>query len=144
MLQIDSVNVFERSHYLPAFSRLGAYDRDRLDRITTGRRGRMVESWAHQAAFIPRELWPLFEFRREEFRRKGSQWGGWLVENRPLGDWLRAELAANGPDAGERDRARRQRTPRVVVGLVRREAHASSGCSSSARSSASSASGSSG
>ncbi|GGI48645.1 uncharacterized protein YcaQ [Agromyces flavus] len=97
VLQIDSVNVFERSHYLPAFSRLGAYDRDRLDRITTGRRGRMVESWAHQAAFIPRELWPLFEFRREEFRRKGSQWGGWLVENRPLGDWLRAELAANGP-----------------------------------------------
>jgi uncharacterized protein YcaQ len=97
VLQIDSVNVFERSHYLPAFSRLGAYDRGLLDRLTTGRRGRMVESWAHQAAFIPRELWPLFEFRRDEFRRKGSQWGGWLVENRPLGDWLRAELAANGP-----------------------------------------------
>ncbi|MFE5673049.1 winged helix-turn-helix domain-containing protein [Agromyces sp. NPDC056523] len=97
VLQIDSVNVFERSHYLPAFSRLGAYDRGLLDRLTTGRRGRMVESWAHQAAFIPRELWPLFEFRREEYRRKGSEWGGWLVENRPLADWLRAELAANGP-----------------------------------------------
>lgn len=97
VLQIDSVNVFERSHYLPAFSRLGAYDRAILDRLTTGRRGRMVESWAHQAAFIPRELWPLFEFRREEFRRKGSEWGGWLVENRELADWLRTELAANGP-----------------------------------------------
>lgn len=97
VLQIDSVNVFERSHYLPAFSRLGAYDRALLDRLTTGRRGRMVESWAHQAAFIPRELWPLFEFRREEYRRKGSEWGGWLVENRELADWLRTELAANGP-----------------------------------------------
>jgi len=97
VLQIDSVNVFERSHYLPAFSRLGAYDRDLLDRLTTGRRGRMVEAWAHQAAFIPRELWPLFEFRREEHRRVGSDWGGWLLENRPLADWLRSELGANGP-----------------------------------------------
>lgn len=97
LLQIDSVNVFERSHYLPAFSRVGVYDRAALDRITSGRRGRMVEYWAHQAAFIPRELWPLFEFRREEFRRSGSDWGGWVAENRPLADWLRAELAANGP-----------------------------------------------
>lgn len=97
LLQIDSVNVFERSHYLPAFSRVGAYDRGALDRITTGRRGRMVEYWAHQAAYIPRELWPLFEFRREEYRAKGSDWGGWVTENRTLADWLRAELAANGP-----------------------------------------------
>lgn len=98
LLQIDSVNVFERSHYLPAFSRVGAYDRGALDRMAWGRRGRLVEYWAHQAAFIPRELWPLFEFRRDEYRRQGtSEWGGWLSENRGMADWLRAELAANGP-----------------------------------------------
>ncbi len=97
LLQIDSVNVFERSHYLPAFSRVGDYDRSLLDRLTMGRRGRMLEYWAHQAAFVPRELWPLFEFRREEYRQRGSEWGGWLVENRTLADWLRGELEANGP-----------------------------------------------
>ncbi|WP_430645739.1 winged helix-turn-helix domain-containing protein [Agromyces sp. GXS1127] len=98
LLQIDSVNVFERSHYLPAFSRVGRYDRDLLDRMAWGRRGRLVEYWAHQAAFIPRELWPLFEFRRAEYRREGSsEWGGWLSENRELATWLRAELAENGP-----------------------------------------------
>ena len=97
LLQIDSVNVFERSHYLPAFSRVGDYDRGVLDRLTMGRRGRMLEYWAHQASFVPRELWPLFEFRREEYRQAGSEWGGWLVENRALADWLRTELAANGP-----------------------------------------------
>jgi len=97
LLQIDSVNVFERSHYLPAFSRVGDYDRRLLDRLTGGPRGRMLEYWAHQAAFIPRELWPLFEFRREEYRAAGSDWGGWLVENRSLADWLRSELEAHGP-----------------------------------------------
>ncbi|WP_400999637.1 winged helix-turn-helix domain-containing protein [Agromyces sp. GXQ0307] len=98
LLQIDSVNVFERSHYLPAFSRLGRYDRALLDRMAWGRRGRLVEYWAHQAAFIPRDLWPLFEFRRAEYRREGtSEWGGWLSENRELAAWLRSELAENGP-----------------------------------------------
>lgn len=97
LLQIDSVNVFERSHYLPVFSRLGAYDKALLDRVTTGRRGRTLEYWAHEAAFVPRELWPLFEFRREEYRRRGGDWGGWLVENRQLADWLITELATNGP-----------------------------------------------
>ncbi|WP_022890036.1 winged helix-turn-helix domain-containing protein [Agromyces italicus] len=97
LLQIDSVNVFERSHYLPAFSRVGHYDRGGLDRITSGPKGRMVEYWAHQAAYIPRELWPLFAFRRDEYRRSGSDWGGWVAEQRDLAVWLRAELAANGP-----------------------------------------------
>ncbi|MGI9823756.1 winged helix-turn-helix domain-containing protein [Agromyces sp. Marseille-Q5079] len=97
LLQIDSVNVFERSHYLPVFSRLGEYDRALLDRVTTGRRGRTLEYWAHEAAFVPREMWPLFEFRRGEYRARGDAWGGWLTENRQLADWLKAELEANGP-----------------------------------------------
>jgi uncharacterized protein YcaQ len=95
VLQIDSVNVFERSHYLPAFSRLGVYDRGLLDRFSD--RGRLVEYWAHQAAFIPRGLWPLFAFRREEYRRQGSDWGGWVAENRELATWLVGELSAKGP-----------------------------------------------
>ncbi|MBN9182054.1 MAG: winged helix DNA-binding domain-containing protein, partial [Microbacterium sp.] len=52
-LQIDSVNVFARSHYMPLFSRLGAYDTAALDRLLFARRPAYVESWAHVAAFIP-------------------------------------------------------------------------------------------
>ncbi|TFD90406.1 winged helix-turn-helix domain-containing protein [Cryobacterium serini] len=98
LLQIDSVNVFERSHYMPAFSRLGAYDKAQLDRLTTGREARFTEYWAHEASFLPVEVWPLFHWRMQHFRdRSAHNTDDWSHANRPMLDWLLAELAANGP-----------------------------------------------
>jgi len=98
LLQIDSVNVFERSHYMPAFSRLGAYDKVQLDRLTTGREARFTEYWAHEASFLPVEVWPLFHWRMQHFReRSAHNTDDWSHANRPMLAWLLAELAANGP-----------------------------------------------
>ncbi|GAA2089096.1 winged helix-turn-helix domain-containing protein [Pseudolysinimonas kribbensis] len=94
LLQLDSVNVYERSHYQPAFARLGAYDRGLLDRLTFARRSAYTEQWAHEAAIVPIEDWPLFAWRREAFRAKYDEW---FRENAGIVDWLRAELAAQGP-----------------------------------------------
>ena len=103
LLQIDSVNVFERSHYLPAFARLGAYDKALLDRLTFDARGPHTEYWAHEAAFIRKEDWPLFEWRMRFNRARYGAEGGWFDSNRETVDWLRRELAANGPlsDSGK-------------------------------------------
>jgi uncharacterized protein YcaQ len=68
LLQLDSVNVFERSHYLPAFARLGAYDRSQLDKLTFASKGSHVEYWAHEAAMIPVDTWPLMRWRMDRLR----------------------------------------------------------------------------
>lgn len=98
VLQIDSVNVFARSHYMPLFSRLGPYDTAALDRLLFARRAPYVESWAHVAAFIPAEDWNLFRFRMDDNRAKyGTDPDGWFQQNREIVEWVRAELAARGP-----------------------------------------------
>ena len=98
LLQLDSVNVFERSHYLPVFARLGHYDKADLDRLTFGKKSVYTEYWAHEAAIIPVDHWPLFRWRMDARRERWyAQKDSWVRDNAAMLDWLRAELAANGP-----------------------------------------------
>ncbi|QBE47549.1 winged helix-turn-helix domain-containing protein [Leucobacter triazinivorans] len=71
VLQIDSVNVFARSHYLPLFSRHGDYDPIALDRHLW-QSGEFTEYWAHEAAFVPVNDRALFGWRMEEYRERSA------------------------------------------------------------------------
>jgi uncharacterized protein YcaQ len=78
VLQVDSVNVLQRAHYMPLYSRMGPYDVDLLRRATTstGRRERaVVEYWAHVQALMPVDLWPLMRHRMEHYRAERGKWG---------------------------------------------------------------------
>ena len=105
VVQIDSVNVISRTHYMPFFSRLGAYPRELLDQTLWGRPKRVAEYWCHEAALIPAERHPLFRWRMEDARSGVGTWKGvarFLRERRDLVDRALEEVRDRGPmSAGE-------------------------------------------
>jgi uncharacterized protein YcaQ len=76
VLQVDSVNVLCRAHYLPLFSRLGSYPREVLDRMAWGgaRHRQLFEYFGHRASLLPLSLYPLMRWRMEAGRRQRFDW----------------------------------------------------------------------
>jgi len=102
LIQLDSVNVYERSHYQPVFARLGHYDKSALDALTFGkatasRPRRYIEYWAHEAALIPLESWPLWRWKMDALSRRDPERYDWARDNQAMLQWLRDELANTGP-----------------------------------------------
>ena len=98
VVQIDSVNVVVRSHYLPFFSRLGPYDRRLVDRARDTAPRRVVEYWAHEASLVAPSTWPLLDFRMRGARE--DAWGGMRSVARDHPELVAAvldEVARRGP-----------------------------------------------
>ncbi|MCB1264960.1 MAG: YcaQ family DNA glycosylase [Mycobacterium sp.] len=100
VLQLDSVSVAVRAHYAPVFSRLGPYDRELLDGAAwsdTARSPRLlVEYWAHEAALMAVEDWPLMRWRMREYVH--GRWGVEIVKRNPrLVDDVIAAVTDIGP-----------------------------------------------
>ncbi|MBX9944018.1 MAG: winged helix DNA-binding domain-containing protein [Reyranella sp.] len=104
LLQIDSVNVLARAHYLPLFSRLGTYDSGDLDRLAWGRKSQrgLFEFWAHEASLLPVASHPLWRWRmaRAAAAHAGDIKGKLHVFRRDKAafiDEVRRQLADRGP-----------------------------------------------
>jgi uncharacterized protein YcaQ len=100
VVQIDSVNVVSRTHYLPAFSRLGAYPRALLDEVAWGKKPALFEYWAHEASLLPLGLQPLFRWRMQDARDGVGIWKGVARFRRERADFVERvlnEIATRGP-----------------------------------------------
>ena len=115
VLQLDSVSVAVRAHYAPMFSRMGPYDRDLLDAAAWSHSARsprlLVEYWAHEAALMAIEDWPLLRWRMREYT--GGRWGVEIVEKNPrLVDDVVAAVAELGPSTAGQIEAHLQSAPK--------------------------------
>ena len=115
VLQLDSVSAVVRAHHAPIFSRLGPYDRDMLDRAAWRNSARaprlLVEYWAHEAALMAVEDWPLMRWRMREYT--GGRWGREIVRQNPgLADDIAAAVAELGPSTAGQIEAHLQAEPR--------------------------------
>ncbi len=123
VLQLDSVSVAVRAHYAPVFSRLGPYDRDVLDRAAWAHSARsprlLVEYWAHEAALMAVDDWPLLRWRMREYRH--GRWGphrflAAVKANPQVVDDIVAAVAELGPCTAGRIEAHLAARPRRAKG----------------------------
>ncbi len=83
LIQMDSVNVLQRAHFMPLYSRLGPYDPGLVERAAYRKPRELFEFWGHEASLITVDLQPLFRWRMD--RAKEYAWGGMvrIVEQQP-------------------------------------------------------------
>ncbi|GIF02852.1 winged helix-turn-helix domain-containing protein [Actinoplanes siamensis] len=98
LIQMDSVNVLQRAHFMPLYSRLGPYPAALLERAAYQRPRELFEFWGHEASLIRADLQPLFRWR---MARAGElAWGGMrriVAEQPELVAWVLDEVRRRGP-----------------------------------------------
>jgi hypothetical protein len=102
VIQIDSVNVLTRTHYLPAFSRLGSYPREALEREAWGKKPSLFEYWGHECSLMPVASQPLFRWRMDR-AKAGDTWTGlaqFARERRDYIDEVLKRIEYEGPLTG--------------------------------------------
>jgi hypothetical protein len=97
-IQLDSINVVDRAHYLTVWARFGAYDRAALDRLVYERR-LLFEYWAHAACLVPTTALPWWRRAMADYRLRHTGWARWLKRNTKIVARVRDAVAANGPMA---------------------------------------------
>lgn len=105
-LQLDSINVVDRAHYLTLWSRFGPYDRARLDRLVYRRR-LLLEYWAHAACLVPPSALPWWRRAMLDYRTRHTGWSRWLRRNGRVVEAAREAIRSNGPMANADFEARR-------------------------------------
>lgn len=103
VVQIDSVNVLTRTHYLPAFSRLEGYQRTSLEKAAWSKRRILFEYWGHEASLMPMEMQPLFRWRMARAAAGDGIWKGiarFARERRDYVDKVRDRIEQGGPVTG--------------------------------------------
>jgi len=95
-LQLDTVSVAgARSHVLVMLARIDGFD-PALGEALLQPGEPLFEYWGHEASWLPMDLYPVFGFRREEFRHH-PWWGDLIGEHPDVADDLLKRISDQGP-----------------------------------------------
>jgi uncharacterized protein YcaQ len=97
VIQIDSVNVLARTHYLPPFSRLGPYSRALFEEEAWGKKPSLFEYWGHEASLMPVAMQPLLRWRMARFAASET---GFRRMRRDTMSAVLKRIEAEGPLSG--------------------------------------------
>jgi hypothetical protein len=98
LIQMDSVNVLQRAHFMPLYSRLGPYPTGLVERAAYRQPRELFEFWGHEASLIRVDLQPLFRWRMA--RAHDFAWGSMIrtaTEQPGLIAWVLDEVRERGP-----------------------------------------------
>jgi uncharacterized protein YcaQ len=98
LIQMDSVNVLQRAHFMPLYSRLGPYPVELLERAAYRKPRELFEFWGHEASLITTDLQPLFRWRMS--RAADFAWGSMVRISREQPEliaWVLDEVRGRGP-----------------------------------------------
>ncbi|MDD5657935.1 MAG: crosslink repair DNA glycosylase YcaQ family protein [Elusimicrobia bacterium] len=95
-LQLDSINVLERAHYLTLWSRFGPYDKAALDRMVYGQRA-LVEYWAHAACLVAASDLAGWRRAMADFHLRSSGWSNWIRARPRVLRRVEGEIRRRGP-----------------------------------------------
>ena len=95
-IQLDSINVLDRAHYLTVWSRFGVYDRAALDRLIY-RRHALYEYWAHAACLIAAEHLPMWRRAMLDYQVRHTGWRRYLKKNAAVMTAVEEAIRERGP-----------------------------------------------
>jgi hypothetical protein len=114
VVQLDAINVVERTQFLVPWSRLGGYDAAQLHALS-GQGGALFEYWGHAASLLPVASQPLLRWRMAVFRSgpdSSRWWARWRAWGEAHADYVAsvlAEVRERGPLAAAQLRDPRRR-----------------------------------
>lgn len=97
-VQIDTLQMVRRSHYVTLWSRLGNYDPAAFEQLAYGPDQRLFEYWLHAACLIPLHDYRWRILTMQHYRNGGGwrqQWGE-EPENRPVVEHVRERITNEG------------------------------------------------
>jgi hypothetical protein len=95
-IQLDSIHVLDRAHYLTVWNRFGEYAHATLDRLIERDRV-LFEYWSHAACLVPASHGRWWRRVMADYSSRHTGWSGWIRRNPKVMREVEQAIRERGP-----------------------------------------------